>query len=360
VNIGIAVHRYSSREGTGGYVVELLPRIAREHRVTLYTAQVRAPVPEGVEVVPVPAVMLRAYTAILSFPWALRLVRRRHDLLHAQGWVAPAAEVVTAHIVMAAWRDAARRAHVPTPLGERTLGPLVQAREASLLRRARRVIAPSAKAREEIARWYGRASGVTVVHHGFPAASAASPTSTARRALGLPPDGIIALFVGDLRKGFDVALEAVRQVPGVRLAVATHTSRGPILERAARAGVPERVHWLGALERPAPAYAAADFLLHPTIYDSFGLVVAEAMASGLPAVVTRSAGVCELIAHGESGWIVDGEPLAGTLAAVRALSGDPALRQRLGAGARAVAVRRTWDQVAEETLAVYQEASGTT
>jgi UDP-glucose:(heptosyl)LPS alpha-1,3-glucosyltransferase len=325
--------------------------------VTLYTAEVRAPVPAGVEVVMVPAVMRRAYTAILSFPLALRLVRRRHDLFHAQGWVAPAAEVVTAHIVMAAWRDAARRAHVPTPLGERTLGPLVQAREASLLRRARRVIAPSAKARDEIARWYGRTSGVTVVHHGFPATSPASPASAARRALGLPPEGIIALFVGDLRKGFDVALEAVRQVPGVRLAVATHTSRGPILDRAARAGVAERVHWLGALERPAPAYAAADFLLHPTIYDSFGLVVAEAMASGLPAVVTRSAGVCELIAHGESGWIVDGEPLAGTRAAVQALSQDAALRQRLGDGARAVAARRTWDRVAEETLAVYQEAS---
>jgi UDP-glucose:(heptosyl)LPS alpha-1,3-glucosyltransferase len=187
--------------------------------------------------------------------------------------------------------------------------------------------------------------------------SARTAKGQGRRQLGLPPDGIIALFVGDLRKGFDVALEAVRQVPGVRLAVATHTSRGPILDRAARAGVAERVHWLGALERPAPAYAAADFLLHPTIYDSFGLVVAEAMAGGLPAVVTRSAGVCELIAHGESGWIVDGEPLAGTRAAVQALSQDAALRQRLGDGARAVAARRTWDRVAEETLAVYQEAS---
>jgi UDP-glucose:(heptosyl)LPS alpha-1,3-glucosyltransferase len=339
--------------------------------VTLYTAQVQAPLPAGVEVVLVPAVMQRAYTAILSFPLALRLVRRRHDLFHAQGWVAPSADVVTAHIVMAAWRDAARRARVPAPLGERTLGSLVQAREASLLRRARRVIAPSAKARDEIARWYGRTDGVRVVHHGFPPVSPSAPSAisasdsgraaraSARRQLGLPPDGIMALFVGDLRKGFEVALEAVRQVPGVRLAVATHTSRGPLLERAARAGVPERVHWLGALERPGPAYAAADFLLHPTIYDSFGLVVAEAMASGLPAVVTRSAGVSELIAHGESGWIVDGEPLAGTRAAVQALACDPAFRQRLGAGARAVAARRTWDQVAEETLAVYEEASAT-
>ncbi len=129
------------------------------------------------------------------------------------------------------------------------------------------------------------------------------------------------------------------------------------MQRAARAGMLDRLHWLGSLARTAPAYAAADFLLHPTIYDSFGLVVAEAMAHGLPVVVTRAAGIAELIRHGESGWIVDGEPLAGTQAAVAALAADTALRQRLGSGARAVAARRTWDDVARETLAVYEDAA---
>ncbi len=368
MNIGIAVHRYAANDGTGGYVAELVPRIARVHRVTLYAARVATPVPPGVDVVRVPAIMRRAYSAILSFPLGLSAVRRKHDLFHAQGWTASHADVVTAHIVMAAWREAARVARVATPLGERTLGPLVQAREASLLRRARRVIAPSAKVRDEIARWYGRRAGVSVVHHGFPnvslsAASAisamnsASPTvSLARRRLGLPPDAIIALFVGDLRKGFDVALDAVSQVPGVRLAVVTRSPRRPVMERAEQAGMLDRLHWIGALEDVSPAYDAADFLLHPTIYDAFGLVVAEAMARGLPAVTTRAAGIAELIHHGESGWLVEGEVAAGTVAAVRALAHDAAMRRRLGAGARTAAQRRTWDDVARETLAVYEQA----
>ncbi len=370
MNVGIAVHQYAASEGTGGYVVELLPRIARVHTVTLYAARVTAPIPPGVHVVRVPAVMRRAYSAILTFPLGLRLVRRAHDLFHVQGWISSSADVVTAHIVMAAWRDAARAARVATPLGERTLGPFVQAREASLLRRARRVIAPSAKVRDELARYYGRTVGVSVVRHGFPsvfpsalsavsAVNSTSPTApVARCQLGLPPDEIIALFVGDLRKGFDVALEAVRQTPGVRLAVACHSARGTLMERVARAGMLERFHWLGSLERVSPAYAAADFLLHPTIYDAFGLVVAEAMAHGLPAVVTRAAGITELMRHGESGWIVDGDPVAGTRAAVEALAKDPALRQRLGSGARAAAARRSWDDVARETLAIYEDVAG--
>jgi len=375
VNVGIAVHQYAASEGTGGYVVELLPRIARVHRVTLYAARIAAPVPPGVQVVRVPAVMRRAYSAILSFPLGLRLVRQAHDLFHVQGWISSSADVVTAHIVMAAWREAARAARIATPLGERTLGPFVQEREASLLRRARRVIAPSAKVRDEIARWYGRSDGVSVVHHGFPGVGDASGSgwvssragssartadedhSHARRTLALPPDAIIALFVGDLRKGFDTALEAVRQVPGVRLAVVSRSARGPVMERAERAGMLDRLDWIGALEDTAPAYDAADFLLHPTIYDAFGLVVAEAMAHGLPAVTTRAAGIAELIRHGESGWLVEGDPAAGTLAAVRALAQDAGLRQRLGAGARTAARRRTWDDVATETLAVYQEAA---
>ena len=377
MNVGIAVHRYDAGEGTGGYVVQLLQRLARIHRMTLYAARVAAPVPAGVTLVRVPAVMWRAYPAMLSFPAALRAVRRRHDLFHANGWVTGSADVVTAHIIMAAWREAARAAHIVTPPGERLLGGLVQEREAALFRQARRVIAPSEKVAGEIARYYGRSVGVTVVRHGFAAAGRRGQEraegtegpegppprlrppgpAAAREALGLPPDATIALFVGDVRKGFDVALEAVRRTPGVRLAVVSHSHTGPMRARAQAAGVLDRVHWIGELPSAQIAYEAADVLLHPTIYDSFGLVVAEAMAHGVPPVVTRAAGVSELIRHGESGWVVEGDRQAGTTAALQALAGDAALRQRLAAGARAVAARRSWDDVARETLVVYEEAA---
>lgn len=362
MNVALVVHSYDSSEGTGGYVVELLPRVARVHDVTLYAARVRSPVPAGVRVVKVPALMYRSYTAILSFPAAFRSVRRQHDLVHAQGWVTGHADVVTAHIIMAAWRAAAKAARVPTPPGERFLGGFVERREARLLAQgAGHVIAPSERARDDIARYYSRREGVTVVRHGFRTPLPLQETTDAadaRRRLDLPEDSVLALFVGDIRKGLHTAIDAVAGVPEVQLAIVSHSSPADTIARARAAGVTERVHWLGSRTDVSLAFAAADLLVHPTIYDSFGLVVAEAMAHGIPAIVNATAGVTELITHRETGWIVEGNPLEGAVTALRELANDRDLRTAIGRRAREAAAQRTWDDVARETLDVYEKVTG--
>jgi UDP-glucose:(heptosyl)LPS alpha-1,3-glucosyltransferase len=357
VKIGIVVHHYDLSEGTGGYAVELLTRVARHHDVTLYAASVRAPVPEGVRVVRVPALRGRAYATVLSFPAAFAAVRARHDLIHAQGWVAPRADVVTAHIVLAAWREAAAAARIVPPPGERLFGGFVEHRERRLYQRARAVIAPSEKVKGELARCYDRGHGVTVVPHGFPAPRPVPSRVDARRRLGLPQDVFVVLYVGDPRKGLDRALRAIAFTERAHLLVVSRSARDPSERQGLGAGLGTRLHWAGPLDDPTPAYAAADVLVHPTIYDSFGLVVAEAMAAGLPVVVSRAAGVAELLEHGESAWILEPDGGADLGAALQALAADPALRDRLGRGGQARARRRSWDEVALETLAVYEQAA---
>ena len=358
MNIGIAVHSYDRSEGTGGYVTELLPRIATVHDVTLYTARVRAPVPDGVAVVQVHAIMARAYTAILSFPAAFKAVRRKHDLLHAQGWVTSAADVVTAHIVLAGWRAAAKKARVRSSSGERYLGGFVERREARLFRiGARHVIAPSHKAKHDIGRYYGRTEYVSVVPHGFPVSVELPSTDAARKRLNLPST-TTALFVGDTRKGLTVAIQAVAAVPDVQLAIVSRSSPTGPLDLARSLGTADRVHWLGEHKDPTLAYAASDLLLHPTIYDSFGLVVAEAMAYGVTPVTTADAGISELIEHRKSGWIVEGEAYSGTTEALAELTADSVLRDRIGKAAKEVATSRNWDTVANETLAIYEQVAG--
>lgn len=354
MNIGLVVHYFDRSSGTGAYVVELATRFAREHRVTIYAAGVRDSVPDGVRVVRVPALRGRAYATILTFPTAFAAVRSRHDVVHAQGWVASRADVVTAHIVLAAWRECARAAGIRSPLGERWLGGLVTSREAALYhRRARAVIAPSRKVQDELARHYGRTLRVHLVPHGFPDA-VVPERAAARRALGLPGNGFVALYVGDARKGLAPALQAAAQAPGVHLLVLSGSPADAQWAAARRLGIEDRVHWTGHLPDPAPAYSAADVLLHPTIYDSFGLVVAEAMAHHLPVVVSRAAGVTELLEHGTSAWLLDSGSAVETAAALGTLMGDPSLRARLARGALEVARRRSWDDVARETLDIYQ------
>lgn len=356
MNIAFVAHHYDERDGTGGYVFELLTRVADRHEVTLYAVEARSPLPGGVRFVRVPALRGSAYATILSFPAALAAVRGRHDLVHAQGWVTGRADVVTAHIVLAAWREAARRAAVPTPPGERLLGGFVQRREAHLFRSgARAVIAPSDKARRELGTHYGRREEVHVIPHGFPAPSAPADRAAARRRLGLDPTAFVALYAGDPRKGLPPAIQALRDAPGATLLVASRSGLEPFRAAAEALGVASRVRWAPAQTPIADAYAAADVLVHPTIYDTFALVVAEAMAAGLPVVVSREAGIAELIEHGRSGWLLRVPEGAEVAAALNALHADVATRAALGAAAQAVAAARSWDVVAEETLRVFEQ-----
>lgn len=357
MNIAYVVHHYDSSEGTGGYTVELAKRVARHHDVTVYAVGVRAPVPDGVQVVRVPALRGRAYATILSFPPAFAAVRRPHDVVHAQGWVTGHADVVTAHIVLRAWRNAARGAGVAFPFGERAFGGFVERREQRLYCTAPAVIAPSAKVQAELAQWYGRDRDVTVVRHAFPASQDAVAREQARQQLGLSSQGFVALYVGDARKGLETAMRAVAAVEGVQLLVVTRSSAEPFRVAGRNLALGDRLRWAGSLSDTSVAYAAADVLLHPTIYDSFGLVVAEAMANGTPPIVTKTAGIVELIRHRESGWIVDEDVLSGATAALTELSHNPSLLARLSAGAREQAALRTWDDVTLETLAVYEHVT---
>jgi len=350
VDLALVAHRVDVADGTGGYVFEILQRISSEHKVTVYAASVGPGLPPGVEVVHVRAPTRPAYAMILAFPSAFAAVRRTHDIVHAQGWVTPSADVVTAHIVLRAWREAARRAGVPTPWGERLFGGLVERREAKLVgRTAREIIAPSARAAADVARCYGRTRDVTVIPHGFDRAVPTASRADVRRRLGLPSNAFVALYVGDPRKGLAQAIGALDLAEGTHLLVLSRSTGGahPLTSR---------ILWAPPEFTLSHAHAAADVLIHPTIYDTFGLVVAEAMAHGLPVIVSREAGVSELIEHGRSGWVLERNDPEAAAAALRVLSSEPALLRRLAEGGRAVAARRTWDDAARDTLAVYRRA----
>ena len=355
MNVGFVTHYYDREEGTGGYAVELVTRLAARHAVTLYAAGVKTAPPASVTVVPVPAVTRRAYTTILSFPRAFAAVRRGHDVVHAQGWVTNDADVVTSHIVLDAWRRAARSHGVRPPLGERLLGGLVARNERRLLRRARRVIAPSRRAAQDIREATGRNDGIAVIPHGCDRAITPTPREEARRRCGVPPDTFVAAYVGDARKGLDIATGALGYAKDAHLLVLSGSDRAPPLRLARQIGVAGRLHWSPAGTGAADVFGAADVVLQPTIYDTFGMVVGEALALGLPVITSDRSGVAELIENGTSGLVVGPWPEEAGLA-LQQLARDPALRQRLAAAGRAVAARYTWDETARRTAAVYSEA----
>ena len=99
-------------------------------------------------------------------------------------------------------------------------------------------------------------------------------------------------------------------------------------------------------EELATAYASADVFVFPSTTDTFGNVILEAQAAGLPCVVSDQGGPRELVADGEDGFITRGGDLEELCAAVRKLCADAALRQSMGAAARRKVEDRSWPRAA--------------
>ena len=165
-----------------------------------------------------------------------------------------------------------------------------------------------------------------------------------------PGDRIVCLFLGRLarEKGVLDLLDAWRRLDADRalLVLVGPDMTGHVLDAgpearayAARYGMADRVRFQGGTDRPARAMRAADVFVAPSCGEEFGLVRAEAMACGLPVVVSRVGGMVEYLSHRENALLCEpGRPdeLASLL---RQVIDDSALRARLGRAARATAER---------------------
>ena len=197
-----------------------------------------------------------------------------------------------------------------------------------------------------------------------------SPGSGAevRERLGIPAEATVAAFVATLDrahhfKRLDLAIDALARLddPSVHLIVA---GGGELLEGfragAAEAGLADRVHFLGAVphpELPAVLRAADLFLLTTEPPESFGIVVIEAMACGLPAIASDYPGVRAVVDPGETGLLVErGNPDA-VAAALSELVGDPERRRAMGERGRRKALDEwSWPRLVERMDRVYSEA----
>jgi glycosyltransferase involved in cell wall biosynthesis len=105
----------------------------------------------------------------------------------------------------------------------------------------------------------------------------------------------------------------------------------------------------------ADAYASADLFLFASRTDTFGQVLLEAQASGLPVVAVAEGGPCSIVEDGVTGRLVAAE-VTGLADAVVELAGDPGARARLAAAARASVAERTWDRALERLAEGYRRA----
>ena len=176
-----------------------------------------------------------------------------------------------------------------------------------------------------------------------------------RLLAGRDPDSLVCLYVGRLaqEKRVDLLLEAAR-TPGVALAVIGDGPARPELEAMfVGTGTPFSGYLYG--DDLAAAYASADVFLFPGPTETFGQVVLEAMASGLPAIVTEQGGVADLVRPAETGFHCQMTPSAFATAVIR-LRDDRSLSLRMGAAARRAAEPFPWSAVMAQLEGYYREA----
>ena len=176
----------------------------------------------------------------------------------------------------------------------------------------------------------------------------------------------VALFLGRVHpvKGLLNLVRAWAQVApsGWRLCIAGPDEAGHLKEVLAlvhQLGMQNSIDYMGPLDGAAKSaqYNAADVFVLSSFTENFGVVVAEALAHGLPVITTRGAPWADLVTH-RCGWWVDigVEPLVQALREAISLSDDE--RQAMGGRGRAYVQRYNWDGIAKTTIEVYRWVLG--
>jgi len=231
--------------------------------------------------------------------------------------------------------------------------------------RAERVITCSSYMREHVADIYGlEERRIAVIPNGIDPTELVPVDDLDRlRAKFAAPDERLVLLVGRLvyEKGFQLALEAlpglIERLGDVRFIVAgSGTHEAELRKQASELGLDEHGTFLGWIGDDVlhSLYRIADLTVVPSIYEPFGLVALEAMASGCPCLVADTGGLREVVPNESVGLRFrsrDPESL-GTMA--ERLLADDELRERLVAEAQEHVLTFDWADVARQVAAVYE------
>jgi len=174
----------------------------------------------------------------------------------------------------------------------------------------------------------------------------------------------LALFIGrqNYDKGAIQAAQAVLALADKGLTLALVGEMAPDFSRFYTGLSPEEKRWIRPLGRLSESVkhtllSQAALLLLPSRTDSFGIVILEAWAHGVPVIGARAGGIPGVITDGQDGLLVPFGDVAALTAAIFQLLTEPALTEKMGAAGRQKTISRyTWSQVAKQVLADYQRA----
>ena len=228
-------------------------------------------------------------------------------------------------------------------------------REKLAFTQAKTLIAVSERVKKELLEIGVPEQNVVVIHNGVDTSEFQLGESD-RTALGLPLSVRLALFIGDLktnRKNLDTIFKALQRLPHTHLAVVGNFQGSPYPALAKTLKIDHQVHFMGRRHDISKVMQACDFFVFPSRYEPFGMVVTEAMATGLPVIISTSTGAAEII-DSSCSVLIDSEDIAALTTAMEVLSKDSILCLKMGGSARSIAERHTWSNKAIQYMDLYE------
>lgn len=283
------------------------------------------------------------------------------------------ADVISVHIVFAEFRRVARRSLAlranpveswPRLIHRRVFYELIIWLEKRIYAGHLHLIAVSGKVKADLSRHYGNGDAI-VIPNGI-SSSRFNPTVRnrlripAREALGFSSSDFVLLLIGNdwRKKGLTCLLQALSlsKMKPLKLAVVGRDELSPFQTLLEANQLGSRVLFLPERADPEFYYAAADAYVGPSLEDAFAIPPLEAMACGLPTIVSSRAGVSEIVTHGTDGLVLkDPENPAELAALIAQIFDGKEYREQLSQNAVQRARQFTWEQNAERLRSVLHQ-----
>lgn len=383
MKIAFIVRHLNKSGGISRYVSELISEYVKHHEVHVFTSSCDVVMGADVIVHKVPIISIRTLKRYklyalnvlvekLSFMIiSCFIVKKRYfNIVHNQGDYIGLSDVYTAHSCHMGWlqKYASLKTHIYDRLLKSRLNPLhmllLYIEKCSVIK-SRQIIAVSEKVKQELLECYTvNNEKIVVIPNGvnideFTPNTNSVTQSSIRDKYGIGSDDIVIIFPAHEyhRKGLSQLISAVSSIetPKIYVMVVGRDNPTYFQKLVAKQGCLGRVIFVGHTDKISEYFNASDMLVFPTIYEPFGLIITEAMATGLPVVVSRCAGAAELITDGVNGLLInDPNDIDEIHSTILKLSNNATIRREMGRAARLTVLNYTWPMIADRTMNIYR------
>ncbi|MFQ5716134.1 MAG: glycosyltransferase family 4 protein [Nitrospinales bacterium] len=373
IKLAVVRQRYAPHGGAENFSLEYIRRMADAgHEVHVFSREWAPLTHPNIHVHKVPALRFNATVRFLSFAWSARklLKRDQFDLIQSHERTLYQDIYRAGDGCHKEWLE--RRMQYLSPL--RNLSIFLNPFHWVVLNIEKYIFAPghykkivaiSERVKRDIQKHYKvPGEDIVVIYNGvelerFKPENKAVYRGPVRQTLNVPEDALLILTVGSgfERKGLKFLIQSLSHLKcgDWRLLVIGKGNWRKVQGWAAARQVREKMIHLPLAREIEKYYAAADLFVFPSIYEPFGNANLEALASGLPVVVSKQCGAAEIVAHKRSGMILQDPGNSREIATHINYLLDPAVRETMGREARKCAEGFASEKNTESMLRLYAD-----